>query len=264
VDPPKGVGGGGNMRKRDICHWGRRASVVAPAVAVGLSIIPSSASAQTVLPDINVIAPTTVSGTRSTKPSTGTVAPANSAPPGAPAAGSVGPADLTSIDRDKVPSNTVVLTPNDFNHEYTPDFLDAMNRGLPGVSLSDQTGNPFQKDLDYRGYTASPVQGTPQGIAVYQNGVRVNESWGDIVNWDFIPEKLNLHTSYQLTPNVELFGLINNALNQHYYLFDTFTDPGGFTAANNNNPNTLGVLTDPRAFVPGMPFGAYAGLKATF
>jgi iron complex outermembrane recepter protein len=201
------------MRKRDICHWGRRASVVAPAVAVGLSIMPSSASAQTVLPDINVIAPTPLSATRSTKPSNapasapGARTDAQSGAPaaGTPAAGSAGPADLTSIDRDKVPSNTVVLTPNDFNHEYTPDFLDALNRGLPGVSLSDQTGNPFQKDLDYRGYTASPVQGTPQGIAVYQNGVRVNESWGDIVNWDFIPEKAIDKVS--LLPSNPVFGL---------------------------------------------------------
>jgi iron complex outermembrane recepter protein len=46
--------------------------------------------------------------------------------------------------------------------------------------------------------------------------------------------------------------------------FGTFTDTGGFTPANNNIPNTLGVLTDPRSFVPGMPFAAYAGLKATF
>jgi iron complex outermembrane recepter protein len=131
------------MSNCDVCDWSRRAFVVASAVAVGLSIIPSAASAQTVLPDINVIAPTPLSGTRNTKPSTSTAAPATSAPSGAPAAGTAGPADLTSIDRDKVPSNTVVLTPNDFNHEYTPDFLDALNRGLPGDSLSDQTGNPF-------------------------------------------------------------------------------------------------------------------------
>jgi hypothetical protein len=78
-DVPKGVGGE-DMRKSDFCHWGRRASVVAPAVAIGLSIMPSSASAQTVLPDINVIAPTPLSGTRSTKPSTGTAAPATRAP----------------------------------------------------------------------------------------------------------------------------------------------------------------------------------------
>ena len=30
--------------------------------------------------------------------------------------------------------------------------------------------------------------GTPQGLAVFQNGVRINESFGDIVNWAFIPE----------------------------------------------------------------------------
>jgi iron complex outermembrane recepter protein len=158
-------------------------------VALGGLIIPDGASTQTVLPDINVIAPTPLSGHRATKPSTASAAPASqtSAPP--EPAPVVANTDPTAIDRDKVPSNTVVLTPNDFNHEHSPGFLDALNRGLPGVSLSDQTGNPFQKDLNYRGFTASSVQETPQGIAVYQNGVRVNESWGDIVNWDLIPER---------------------------------------------------------------------------
>jgi hypothetical protein len=53
-------------------------------------------------------------------------------------------------------------------------------------------------------------------------------------------------------------------VNQHYYLAGTFTNTGGFGPANNNNPNTLGTLSDPRTFVPGMPFAAYAGIKATF
>jgi iron complex outermembrane recepter protein len=75
---------------------------------------------------------------------------------------------------------------------------------------------------------------------------------------------LNLHTSYQLTPNVELFGLVNNALNQHYYLYGTFTSMGGFTAADNGNTGSLGALSDPRSFVPGAPFAAYAGLRARF
>jgi iron complex outermembrane receptor protein len=97
------------------------------------------------------------------------------------------------------------MTSSDFNHEYAATFLDAVNRGLPGVSLGDQTGNPFQRDLDYRGFTASPVQGTPQGIAVYQNGVRINESWGDVVNWDFIPEKAIDRVS--LYPSNPVFGL---------------------------------------------------------
>ena len=76
---------------------------------------------------------------------------------------------------------------------------------MPGVALSDQTGNQFQLDLNYRGFTASPVIGTPQGIAVYQNGVRINEVFGDIVNWDFIPEKaINQMT---LAPSNPVYGL---------------------------------------------------------
>ena len=46
-----------------------------------------------------------------------------------------------------------------------------------------------QARFNYRGYVAGPVIGTPQGLAVYQNGVRINEVFGDIVNWDFIPQK---------------------------------------------------------------------------
>jgi iron complex outermembrane receptor protein len=114
-------------------------------------------------------------------------------------------ADQNFIDRDKVPSNTEVITSSAFSHNYSTNFLDAANRSLPGVTIGDQTGNPFQRNLDYRGFVASPVQGTPQGLAVYQNGVRINESWGDVVNWDFIPEKAIDRLS--LFPNNPVFGL---------------------------------------------------------
>ena len=73
---------------------------------------------------------------------------------------------------------------------------------------------------------------------------------------------LNLHASYQVTPNVEVFGVINNALNQHYYVAGTFFDTGGFTSAS-SAPNFM-ALNDPRTFLPGMPFAAYAGVRATF
>src|SRR5262249_10950235 len=39
-----------------------------------------------------------------------------------------------------------------------------------------------------RGFAASPLQGTPQGLAVYMQGIRVNEAFGDTVNWDLIPK----------------------------------------------------------------------------
>src|SRR5215475_1802751 len=103
------------MRKHVIFRWGGHAPV-ASVIALVLPMVPSKAAAQTVLPDITVIAPTPLSGHRAAKPSAGTAAPATSAPsrapsPGTPATGSAGPADLASIDRDKVPSNTTVLMP---------------------------------------------------------------------------------------------------------------------------------------------------------
>jgi iron complex outermembrane receptor protein len=73
---------------------------------------------------------------------------------------------------------------------------------------------------------------------------------------------LNLHTSYQLTPNVEVFGLVNNALNQHYYVAGTFFNTGGFANVGGGAP--LMALNDARTFLPGMPFAAYAGVRAKF
>jgi len=100
----------------------------------------------------------------------------------------VSPVSGGGIDRDKVPGNVDVLTSQDFSPTLSPDLLQSMSRALPGVSLSDQSGNPFQLNVQYRGFQASPVPGTPQGLAVYQNGVRINEAFGDVVNWNFIPQ----------------------------------------------------------------------------
>jgi iron complex outermembrane receptor protein len=183
------------------------------AVGLGALIAPLSAASKTVLPDINVIAPSPVSGGRSAKPSNAPAAPAPQTGTPSEPAPVLTNADPTLIDRDKVPSNTHVLTSADFNHEQSTNLLDSFARGLPGVSLGDHSGNAFQRDLNYRGFTASPVQGTPQGIAVYQNGVRINESWGDVVNWDFIPEKAIDRVS--LFPSNPVFGLnaVGGALN---------------------------------------------------
>ncbi|HMF26609.1 MAG TPA: TonB-dependent receptor [Pseudolabrys sp.] len=114
----------------------------------------------------------------------------------------------SDLDRDKVPANILTAPSVDFDHTVAPSLVDAMIRALPGVSRSDQTGNPFQLDINYRGFTASPVPGTPQGLAVYQNGARINETFGDTVNWDLIPEMaINRMT---LAPNNPVYGL--NAL----------------------------------------------------
>ncbi len=78
---------------------------------------------------------------------------------------------------------------------------------------------------------------------------------------------VNAHTSYKINDNLEVFGLVNNLFNRHYYVAGTFAEVDG--AAGIFNSNTYGNqgflnLTDPRTFLPGMPFAAYGGLRAKF
>lgn len=69
-----------------------------------------------------------------------------------------------------------------------PDLLQALARSAPALSLQDAQGNPWQPNLVYRGFTASPLQGQAQGLAVYLDGVRFNQPFGDTVQFDLLPE----------------------------------------------------------------------------
>ncbi|WP_245263333.1 TonB-dependent receptor [Azorhizobium doebereinerae] len=93
----------------------------------------------------------------------------------------------TGIAADKVAGMVNTLTAQDFERLYSFSVTDALFQNVPGATTSDVQGNPFFQDFRYRGFAASPLQGTPQGLAVYQNGIRVNEAFGDTVNWDLIP-----------------------------------------------------------------------------
>jgi iron complex outermembrane recepter protein len=110
----------------------------------------------------------------------------------------VSPVLGSGIDPDKVPANLRVLTDRDIRSEGVPDLPGALQRRVSSVTLTDVEGNPFQPNIQFRGFDVSPVIGTPQGLAVYQNGVRINEAFGDTVNYDLIPEvaidRLNLVT----------------------------------------------------------------------
>src|SRR5437763_1089816 len=100
----------------------------------------------------------------------------------------VSPVLGSGIDPDKVPANLHTLTDRDISREGVPDLSGTLQRRVSSVTLTDVEGNPFQPDIQFRGFQVSPVIGTPQGLAVYQNGVRINEAFGDTVNWDLIPE----------------------------------------------------------------------------
>ncbi len=92
------------------------------------------------------------------------------------------------LDPDKMPNTTRVMSGGDLTRSGEASLTGALDSQVGGVNLTNTFGNPNQPDLRYRGFTASPVEGTPQGLAVYQDGVRLNEAFGDTVNWDLVPD----------------------------------------------------------------------------
>jgi len=92
------------------------------------------------------------------------------------------------VDKDKIPGNIQTLRSSDLTRNGAASMLGALDQQVSSVNFNDTAADPFQPDVLFRGFEASPVLGTPQGIAVYQNGVRINEAFGDTVNWDLIPD----------------------------------------------------------------------------
>jgi len=97
------------------------------------------------------------------------------------------PISGSGIDPDKVAATVNVIDANQIKQTGSLNVTDALQQYVPGIIINEVAGNPFQPDVQFRGFVASPVAGTPQGLAVYQNGVRINEAFGDMVHWDLIP-----------------------------------------------------------------------------
>lgn len=100
----------------------------------------------------------------------------------------VGPAPGTTVDRDRVPATVAVVTAAEIEDRQAASLADVLNEQLGSVTLEGATANLFQPTLRFRGFTASPLLGLPQGVAVYQNGARINEPFGDTVQFDLIPQ----------------------------------------------------------------------------
>src|SRR5208337_1796717 len=112
----------------------------------------------------------------------------------------IGATPLPGVDLplDEIPAPVQTATQADMGKSGSLDLSDFMNRRLNGVYMNEMQGNSFQPDVNYRGYTASPLLGTPQGISVYMDGVRQNQPFGDVVSWDLIPK--NAIESVELMP----------------------------------------------------------------
>jgi len=92
-----------------------------------------------------------------------------------------------AVPLDDVPGNVQVLSAADLSRQGSASLTAALDSQLSSININDDLDDPFQPDILYRGFEASPVLGTPEGLAVYQNGVRINEAFGNTVNWDLIP-----------------------------------------------------------------------------
>jgi iron complex outermembrane receptor protein len=93
-----------------------------------------------------------------------------------------------NIDADKIPGNVQSLNAADLNQDGAASIINGLANHLGSITINDTLADAFQPDIVYRGFEASPVLGTPQGLAVYQNGVRINEAFGDTVDWDLFPD----------------------------------------------------------------------------
>ena len=94
-----------------------------------------------------------------------------------------------SIDADKAPGEVQTLSVSGLDRDRLIEVLpNLISTQLSNVSLNDEQGSQYQPDFVYRGFEASPISGIAEGLAVYQDGVRLNEALGDNVNWDLVPE----------------------------------------------------------------------------
>lgn len=118
----------------------------------------------------------------------------------------VGPLPGLGLTKEEIPGNVQSISAKEIKEAHSLSLTDLMNRKLQSVTVNDYQGNPFQMDVQYRGFTAGPQIGTPQGLSVFIDGIRVNEPFGDVVNWDMLP--MNALASLDVFPGSNpIFGL---------------------------------------------------------
>ena len=126
------------------------------------------------------------------------------------------PLPSVGVPISQVPANIQATSAKTISDQRSLDISEVLDKNFGSVTINDTVGNPYQPDVIYRGFTASPLLGTPQGLSVFVDGVRVNEPFGDIVNWDLIPA--NAIANMNLIPGSNpLFGLntLGGALSVH-------------------------------------------------
>ncbi|TLY80702.1 MAG: Plug domain-containing protein [Gammaproteobacteria bacterium] len=158
------------------------------------------------------------------------------------------------LPANEIPANVQTADSRQMQRQQSLDLADYLNAGFSGVSASGSAANPFQMDVNYHGFTASPLLGTPEGLSVYVDGVRVNESFGDTVNWDLIPQAA-ISTVTLMSGSNPVFGLntLGGAL-----LLRTKSGHDNQNRIRNDGLEPLEHAADPRCFLS-HPIGAGNG-----
>jgi outer membrane receptor protein involved in Fe transport len=146
----------------------------------------------------------------------------------------------SGIGVDRVAANVQQVTADEIAAQRLLDLSEYLRRNLGSVFVNEAQSNPLQPDLQYRGFVGSPLLGLPQGLAVYQDGVRLNEPFGDTVNWALVPESA-IATTWLMPGSDPLFGL--NALGGAISIRtrDGFTSPGTTLGFNGGSFGRLSV-----------------------
>src|SRR5689334_16201151 len=116
------------------------------------------------------------------------------------------PLEGLGLPLNQVPASVQTADSAEMERQQTLDLANYLNSNFAGVTASESAANPFQLDIYYHGFTASALLGTPEGLSVYVDGVRVNEAFGDTVNWDLIPQSA-ISTVTLMSGSNPVFGL---------------------------------------------------------
>jgi len=93
----------------------------------------------------------------------------------------------SDLPRERVAANVQTISAEDLAEHKSLDLTSYMNEGTGSVHVNDVQNAPLQPDFQYRGFLSSPLLGAPQGLSLYLDGVRLNEPFGDTINWDLLP-----------------------------------------------------------------------------
>lgn len=98
------------------------------------------------------------------------------------------PLPALSIPIEKYPGNVQEITSEEIESQNPLDISEMFYRNLGSVNINAAQNNPWQNDVTYRGFLASPLTGSPIGLSVYLDGMRFNDGFGETMNWDLIPQ----------------------------------------------------------------------------